>query len=225
MRFILLSILFSSPLLAADFAPTESCVFATLTSKKGFASGLAHDHFVTHKIPDLKISSGDESYANAAFKGSFRVDELTVDDFSLAKKWQGRLKDIGLISTDYTELGDSDREDIKKTMLSDEQLDAKKFPVGKIEINRIESGSGTFRNFNYKNKVQAQLTIKDKPTNILMFANVELKPENLEFEGVAEFKISSFDIKPYSAFMGAVGNHDDMLLYTNCTAKKLGGQP
>lgn len=214
---LLFGFIFSSTLEAAQYKPTSECVFAIMTQKRGLASGLAHNHFVSHDLQDTIIDADPEHPTKARFFSTFKVDNLVFDDFEQINRWASKIKDYEGFSKEFTKVSPEDSAEIKTHALAENQLNAAKYPIGKIELKSLVQGSPAgFRDF--RDTAVADMTISGKTSEIVMAINFSFEESALKFEGFAKAKFSQFGIEPYSAFLGAVGNKDEFFMYTNCKA-------
>lgn len=205
---------------ALQFTPTSECVFAIITQKRGLASALAHNHFITHKFDRVVIEADPAKPLQAKFISEFSVKELSFDDFDQVEKWLPTIKEIEGLSAQFVKISEGDRNEIKKSALAENQLNADKYPTGKIELKSLSEASlAGFERF--KHTAIAEMTIAGKTSEIQMALNFSLEGPNLMFEGISKTTFSKFGITPYSAFLGAVGNKDQFFVYTNCKAIQL----
>ena len=207
----------SKPVQASVYQINADCLFSMVTQKKGFASSLAHNHFVTLPLTGMKIEADSSHPDRSHFSGEFKIEDLIFDDFSQVKKWQTSLSSLGSFEAIFTEISDKDREEIRTHGLAEDQLNAKKHPGGAFKLKNIAPGSIIgFEKFKYV--VTADLTISGKTSEIQIAANIDFSEKILKFEGISKAKFSQFGIEPYTAFLGAVGNEDQFFIYTNCSA-------
>lgn len=216
----LFCVVINSSSYADQYTPTPDCVFAVITQKKGLASGLAHNHFISHKFDGLTIEVDPSRPLSTKFVYDFDVRSLTFDDFAQAEKWLLGISGIEGLSAIFSKISQDDRDEIKKHAFAADQLNVDKYPTGRIELKSLsETSQNGFERF--KNTAIAELTIGGKTSPIQMALNFSLDGSNLNFEGISKTSFSSFGIKPYSAFLGAVGNQDQFFIYTNCKSTRL----
>jgi hypothetical protein len=198
------------------YRPSSDCVFSMITQKKGFASGLAHNHFVTMPLAGLNIEVDSSNPLNSQFGGDVKAADLVFDDFDLIRKWQPKLSELKLFDADFSDISEKDRSEVRSHALAEDQLNEKKFSNVTYRLKNVTEGSlKGFEHFKYTALID--LTIAGKTSEVGMATNFSFVDKTLNFEGVAAATFSQFKIKPYSAFLGAVGNKDQFFFYTNCS--------
>jgi polyisoprenoid-binding protein YceI len=203
---LLLLSLLATPSLAAgwalDLANTELVVKVW---KTGAAAGLAHDHV----IRATRVS------------GSARLDEAANPRFlnvSLSVEVAGLVPDEPDVRQRYGVAGaavpDSDRQKVKEHMLSDEQLDATRYPTISFTSKQVSSSpDGAL-------ECLGDLTVHGVKKEVLFPVTMKVSEQKVEGDAHVKFRTSDFGIKPYSTALGLVGNKDEVELVVHVALKR-----
>ncbi len=196
-RNLLLVVLFVLALLprsvvAAEYTlQPERSELVVLVFKSGFASAFAHDHVVRATTFTGSVSGDPGNPVSAAVRVAVPVDALAVDEPEIRKKH-------GLPEGP----GDSDRREIRGTMLGDRQLDAAKYTeIGFRSVSIVPQAGGGFL-------LSGDFTLHGTTRRISIPVAARLSNGALHATGSFEFKQSDFGITPISLFLGAVRNQD-----------------
>ena len=194
-------------------------VFAVVTQKAGFAARLAHNHLVVAGPSTIHLELDADRLERTAFGMVTSAHDLVVDDPEQRARWQDRIRDLDLVD-ELGAPGDSDREKIRDTMLSDEQLDAESDPEISVTLLGIapgetQSGSVTFPYF-----ADIAVRVRGQTVEREVAADFRIEGDRLFVEAVGLFTFTEFGIKPYSAFMGSVKNKDEFTFYLNLQAMR-----
>jgi polyisoprenoid-binding protein YceI len=92
------------------------------------------------------------------------------------------------------------------------QLDVEHYPVMKFTSTRIEPQTAEVYT------VTGELTIRGVTQTVTFPAQVQQRENTLHAQGSFRFTQSSFGYEPYSAFLGAVKNQDEVLLHFDIVA-------
>jgi len=190
----------------------DDSIFAVITHKAGFAAGLAHDHLVSADPQAVSLQFDAAAPTRTTMEFVVAAEELTVDDPELRGRWSPRLMELEILEESLGELPEKDRGKIRKAMLGTKQLAAEKFP--KIEARIIGVGAaaepeGDF--FEYQ--VNLALTVHGKTVTRSVSAGFSVSDGRVTIEAFGSFRFTDFEIKPYSALLGAVKNQDDFHVY------------
>ncbi len=175
--------------------------FVVQVFKKGAASALAHDHVVRASTMQGSIT------VDVADPTTAKID-ITIDTAGLINDEPSLRKRYGLEGT----LSDGDRKEVLANMQNKEQLDVKNHPKMTFVSTGLTRGQGN------KLVLKGNLTIKGKSKEIAMPIDVKLSGKTIEGKGTVGIKTSDFGIEPYSAFLGAVGNKDELILHVRLVA-------
>lgn len=175
--------------------------FVVQVFKAGAASALAHDHVIhaTALFGTVTMDAADRAGAKV---------EVTVPTKSLVNDDPTMRKRFGLEG----EISEKDRAAILANMRHPDQLDIEVHPTITFVSSSVQAGAGTSMTLN------GALTIRGKSKNISMPIDVSQKGNTIDGKGTIRLKTSDFGIEPYSAFLGAVKNQDQIILHVRLVA-------
>lgn len=189
----------------APAPPAPAPVTYKLDPSKGFvyiqvfkdpttlASGLSHDHVIRAMGWTGAVTWDPANPATCKVDINVPVAQLLVDAPEMRKK-------VGY----DTVLDDSQREDVTKNMLSDEQLDGKKYPNITFKATKCEGTGDSV-------KVTGGLTIH----GVTKTVTVPMKVTNgdaFTAKGSLHILATDYGFEPYSALLGQLKNQNDMTL-------------
>jgi hypothetical protein len=211
--------LHASLALAAEYriVPQES-VLAVVTHKAGFASGLAHNHFVTAGRYEARLELDPASSTTARFTVGLHAEDLVVDDPKLEQAWHGRLDELGILSEPFGDPSDEDRAKIRRTMLSAKQLDAETFPEISASVVWIRRDAADSHAEGFPYVVRLAMKIHGQRVEREFAARYALADGKLLVEAFGSYRFSEFGIRPYSSFLGAVKNRDEFHVFVYLVA-------
>ena len=156
-------------------------------------SSMSHDHVVRAGSVSGTIMV-DPDFASCAAAILVPVSELHADEPEVRKR-------LNL----PTDLDVDDREQVKRNMLSEDQLDAAHFPTVVIEVNacKVEKSTGRVNLIGF-------ITIRGKTRNLSVVAEITLEDDLLRARGAFVRKHTEFGFKPYSAALGSMKNLDEI---------------
>jgi polyisoprenoid-binding protein YceI len=196
---MLIALVLLSPVLAArsvvytvDPARSE---FVVRLFKAGVGSALAHDHVVRATHYSGRIQGDPDEPSSVSIDVEVQSASLRADEPATRARY-------GLSALP----SDSDREEIQRTMESTTQLDVAGHPTMRFHSTRVERNAGD------RFTVTGELTIRDVGQPVSFPAIVEQRDGALHARGSFRFRQSSFGFRPYSAFLGAVKNQDEVVL-------------
>jgi polyisoprenoid-binding protein YceI len=164
-------------------------------------AGASHDHIIVAQgwSGFVTWSQGDNSGCKVTF--DVPVKGLSADQPAMRKKY-------GLSSI----LSDGQRSDVKKNMLSKNQLDAGSHPKIKFAARSCSGSQGQVT-------VKGMLTIHGvtKPVSIPM--KVTASDAAFTGKGRVTIRATDFGFDPYSAGFGALKNKNNMVLIVDVTAQ------
>ncbi|MCS6926332.1 MAG: YceI family protein [Candidatus Binatia bacterium] len=169
--------------------------------KAGIGAVLAHDHVVRATAYTGSIEGDPGDPTTAVIVLEVQVASLQADEPEIRQKY-------GLAAS----LSEADRRAVQATMLSARQLDVQRYPLIRFRSTRVTpQGTGKY-------VVTGELTIRGITQPVSFPVQVELRNGVLRGWGSLRFLQSSFGYAPYSAFLGAVQNQDEVLLHFDVTA-------
>jgi polyisoprenoid-binding protein YceI len=170
-------------------------------SRAGPAGRLAHDHAV--RATDLRgtVEFDPAAPGEAAVVVEVPTAALRVDEPADRR----RLGLEGDLSADQ-------RADVDRAMRAPDQLDVARFPAIRFESTSIRrEGEGRYA-------VSGRMTIRGVTRELSFPARVTLEDGTLVARATVSFLQSSFGYRPYSAFLGAVRNRDEVTLQVDLVA-------
>jgi hypothetical protein len=214
-----LSALAGSNAVAKDWAVVqEDSIFAVLTHKAGLGSSLAHNHLIYPKAYSTSLSSEDDELESVSFKLEFPVDNLTVDDPDMQKKWQPRINPYKLANSKLSPVRPSDRNSITESMLGPEQLDAETYPTISAELVVIEEAKTTVGNMRFSRQALVRVTIHGQTVERKVPIDIIWEEDRMFVQALGAFTFTEFGITPYSAMLGAVKNQDQFHIFVHLEA-------
>jgi hypothetical protein len=196
----------------------EQSVFAVVTHKGGFASGMAHNHFIAASNYAVRLDFDETDPLATKLEVRFAAEDLVVDSPEQRQRWYPRLEALGILDKSFGELSDKDRENIRKTMLSEKQLDATAFPEISARIVSVAMEGAELGGVELSHRVTLALSTHGQSVEKPLMARYELVDRTLRIEAVGVFRFRDFGIKPYSAMLGAVKNKDEFHIYVSLVA-------
>jgi polyisoprenoid-binding protein YceI len=169
--------------------------------KAGVGAVFAHDHVVRATRYSGQIEL--DSTAPTAAQISVEVDAtaLIADEPETREKYNLP-----------PGIGEESRQEIQQTLESEGQLYVRRYPVIRFRSTHIT----VERKGQYT--VTGDLELRGVTRNISLSLQAELRGKELHGKGSGRFLQSSFGYQPYRAFLGAVKNHDEVVLHIDITA-------
>jgi hypothetical protein len=200
------------PVAADQTVDTERSVFALLTHKGGFAQGRAHDHVIVAAEPTAELSwSG--APAGASFRLSARAADLEVDPPETRDALAGRFEELGLRSGDFQPIDAEQRAKVRETMLGRKQLDAERFPAIGARLLELREEPSTVGAVAMTHRGVVELEAHGETVEVPFAGRVDQEGDTLRIEATGRLRFTDLGIEPYSAFLGAVKNLDEIDLY------------
>lgn len=169
--------------------------FVIQVFKDGAAAAFAHDHTV-HAVDVV-----GEVVADAANPAASKVN-ITVQTKSLVNDDPQMRKQFGLDPS----VPEKDRISVNDSMKAEEQLWVSKYPTITFTSTSVEkTGEG-------KITLVGDFTLRGQTKKLKLPVTVKIDGNNLKADGKVRFKTSDWGMKPYSAFLGAVKNKDEVVL-------------
>lgn len=193
--------------------PSAEHVFAVLTHKGGFASGRGHNHLIVAGRPEVKLDLDPENVLATHFGLEVLAVDLLVDPDPLRGELYSRLEELGLLDESFGEVDEKARRKIRTSMLDRDQLDAERFPQIAVKLLEVREETVSFGAVEFPFSGAIELSIHGHTVVRPFHASVERRQDAVFVEAIAEAAFSDFDIKPFSAFLGAVKNLDPVHFY------------
>ncbi len=197
----------------------EESVFAVITHKGGFGSGLAHNHLVVARSPEVELEFDAENPLETRFSVAVEVDDLVADDPELQSAWNARILELGILEEPMEELKEKNRRKVGDAMRGKKQLDAARHPGLTAELGGLIEAPTSHGDTEFPLRADLQVKIRGETRAVPAAVRYEWDGESLTVEAVATAKFSDFGIRPYSAMLGAVKNLDEFHLLVVFTAR------
>jgi polyisoprenoid-binding protein YceI len=171
--------------------PAASALYVRVDKDPGtVASGLAHDHVVVATGWSGTASFGEGGACTVAVE--VPVESLVVDDPAFRAR-------VGL------EDGPSERQraQIRDSMLGQDQLAADANPRIAFRADRCDPSGDTV-------SVHGELTLRGVTRPVVVPMRVSVDGGRMHATGGFTIRATDFGFEPYSAFLGAVKNRDEM---------------
>jgi polyisoprenoid-binding protein YceI len=180
--------------------PTQS-EFVVQLFKAGVGAALAHDHVIRATEYTGEIQGDPTASTTAKIVVEVQATSLKADEPALRQKY-------GLTSS----LSEQERREIQAAMEAQDQLFISRHPTLRFRSTRVEQQTdGAYL-------VSGELTIRGVTQVITFPAQVQQRDGVLHSWGSFRFKQSLFGYAPYSAFLGAVRNQDEVVLHFDIVA-------
>jgi polyisoprenoid-binding protein YceI len=173
-----------------DVDPRDSTLHI-LVYRGGALARLGHNHVMTVRDLQGRIWS-HATLAKSGFDVSFPVAEMVVDDPDARRAAGGDFP---------PDVPEADREGTRKNMLRAEVLDAEHYPS-------IELKSVTVAGSAQDPEITARITIRNASRDVSLRPSVRIDGNRLTATGELDLLQSDFDIKPFSAALGALTVQD-----------------
>jgi polyisoprenoid-binding protein YceI len=157
------------------------------------ASGMSHDHVMRASGWTGTATWDPAKPENCKIDISVPVDKLVVDPPKLRAA-------VGYDST----LSDGQRGDVRKNMLSKDQLNSSKYSEISFSATSCKVVSGS------KVDVSGKLTIKGTSKPITIRMTLDADAQSYSAKGGFKIKGSDYGLEPFSAMMGALKNQDEL---------------
>jgi len=203
LRGLLATILLSASSQAAQYVidPARSEIAVQLF-KAGVGSVFAHDHVLRAAKYSGQIQLDPAAPTAAQITVEVDATALVIDEPMLRQKHKLPL-----------DLSEDNRREIQQTMESEAQLDVRRHPKIRFRSTRITERDGQYT-------VVGDLELRGVTRPITLSVQAELQNNLLHAKGSARFLQSSFGYKPFSAFLGAVQNRDEVVLHVDIVAAR-----
>jgi len=176
----------------AIFAARPGALFyaRVYRSSAGVLSSLSHDHVIRAGAFTASIRFDPSAPERCSATLQIPVKSLMVDEPSMRQR-------VGL----STPLDASDRKTVRQHMLAEDQLDAEHHPEIQVLLaGCVESATrGSYH-------ADVTFTIRGKTARRERAARITLSGSQLSARGSLRLSHAAFGIRPYSAWLGSVGN-------------------
>jgi polyisoprenoid-binding protein YceI len=173
------------------FLSNKGVLYVQVYKAATFVADFSHDHAIQAVGWSGKGTWDAEDYSSCKISISVPVNNLQVDKPEIRKL-------AGIEGT----ISESMRQDVKKHMLSDIQLNADKYPMITFESTGCEGSGGSMT-------LKGNFTMHGNTKAISIPVTVS-NDDGLSIKGSFPVKATDYGFEPYSAMFGAVGNKDEM---------------
>jgi polyisoprenoid-binding protein YceI len=182
------------------FDPARSELVVQLF-KAGIGGPLAHDHVVsaTQYTGQIQVDLADPT--RSVITVAVQTAALQADDPTLRQKYKLTKP-----------LSEKDRQEIQAHMQAPDQLDVGRYPAIQFRSTQIA------RQVEGQYTVTGDLTIRGVTQSVTFPVQGELQAGLLHGWGSFRLLQSRFGYKPYSAFLGAIRNQDEVVLHFDIVA-------
>jgi len=194
-------------------------LFAVLTHRAGFASGLAHDHLVVARGAEASLAFDPGDPAAATFRFSVPALSLDVDPAAERAALAPRLVELGALPGELPAVDDDDRADVRESMLGPRQLHAEQFPTISAELVALERRGAAGARVALGWNATVRVSLHGRTVEKAVPVRWEVADGVLTAEALGEYRFTEFAIEPYSAMLGAVKNADLFHLYVKLVAR------
>lgn len=217
----LLFCLLTFPISADDYViDGEESLLSVVIHKAGIFSAFAHNHLVHADEYEAELMIDGDDTGTIAFTVDLEARNLVADDPAMKLHWYPRLEAVGILEEPFEDISASNREKIRESMLSEEQLDADRFPTVTARITEVSERTGDDAGATHD--VTVEITLHGHTVTETFPAEIQLDGDTLEIEAYAPLRFTDFGIKPYKAMLGAVKNRDEFHVYVAVRAQRAG---
>ena len=169
--------------------------------KTGIGAQFAHDHVVRATKYSGQIRLDPSAPTSAEIAVDVDATALVADEPETRQKYK---LPLGLSAENQRE--------IQQTLESESQLHVRRYPKIRFRSSRITlERVGQYQ-------VTGNLELRGITQAVSFLVHAELQQDELRGKGSARFLQSSFGYQPYSAFLGAVKNQDEVVLHVDIVA-------
>jgi len=188
-------------------ADPSASVLAIRVSKSGLLSGLAHNHL----------------FVPSRWHAEARYDPGRLPDTSVLV-----VVDASSMHDQEPRLNAASRDEVSRTALGPEVLDAKRFPEIRFRADEFRDASEV-GNREVEGVLRGSLTLHGTTRPIAVSLKVRTEGPWLRATGSATFAQSDFGIRPYNTALGTIGVDDevnvefDLLMRPSSASAAMGG--
>ena len=202
----------------------DSSLLAFVNHKRGIASGLIVDPLTYPGEYDLNIAL-NPSIESATFTIRYDVKNIQVAGSKVLRRWGREILDSGATRKPLEAPSPSRQRKIRNVILSKKFMDAARYPEVRVKSLGIEAISNGASERRHTHTMTIQITMHGKTVTTTFPSTVVLEGDRLTIDAAFPLKLSEFNIKPYSAFFGAVRFSDTFHVYMHFEAKRKPGRP
>ncbi len=170
---------------------SQSLLYVKVFKASTIGSGLAHDHVIRATRWDARLDFDPTNPSLCRLALQVPVAQLVVDEPWLRKR-------VGFGKSIDAE----DRQKVRRAMLDEDQLDAQKHTLIRVEGSRCVAAAGQPGRFD----VQLAVSVRGRTKRLATRVTVNTQGNQMRISGGFRVRHADFGMKPYSAFLGAVAN-------------------
>lgn len=193
----------------------EASVLAIATQRAGIAGRMAHDHLIHAGGFDYALAVSGADPESVTFSLTLAAEGLVVDEPDALARWWPRLQEHGLVDRGPSSLSEGERADVRASMLGADQLNAEEHPAIRAEIVSI---AGAESADNTTHRITVAVTVAGATVEYPFDAVLTVDDGRLEVEAHTVARFTDFGIRPYRAFLGAVRNQDEFVVFVHVVA-------
>ncbi|MFN3198647.1 MAG: YceI family protein [Bradymonadia bacterium] len=175
--------------------------------KDGVADGFAHNHVIRGTDVTGTVTYDPDDVAQCSFDATLKTTTLKADLASARKRY----KLEGTLDKD-------DREEVEENMKAEDQLHVSKYPTVRMKSVKVSKAGERYL-------IIADTTLKGETRRTVLRGQVSVNGDTLTGTGKMKVKQSAFGMEPYSAFLGAVENKDELIIHVRFVAEALQAAP
>jgi polyisoprenoid-binding protein YceI len=197
----------------------EETTVAVVVRTRGIAARFAPDHFIHAGDFRATLVLDPEAPEGAGFQARVASAALIADDPEARQAFGGRLQELGILDDPYDDMSEGDRQDVRSSMLSEDQLNVDEHPWIEVEAVAIQASEDP----DFPWEITGALTVRDTRVEAPVRGRMVSEGGRIRIEAFGRFRFTDFGIRPYSAFLGAVRNRDEFHVYLELVAEPRGG--
>jgi hypothetical protein len=194
----------------------DESVFAIATQRAGIAGRMAHDHLVHAGEYEYSLAMPDGEPAAITFSLTVLAEGLVADDPGALDRWWPRLQEHNLVARGPSSFRESERADVREAMLGEDQLDVANHPEITAELLEIYEDADA----EHTHTGRVAITVVGETVETDFTATIELAGDEMAVEAYAVARFTDFGIRPYRAFLGAVRNQDEFVIFVRFMARR-----
>lgn len=197
----------------------EETTVAVVVRTRGVAARFAPDHFIHAGDYRATLVLDPEAPERGSFQARVATAALVADDPESRQAFGTRLRELGILDDPYDDMSEGDRQDVRSSMLAEDQLNVDDHPWIEVEAAGIHASDDP----DFPWEITGALTVRDTRVEAPVQGRMVSEAGRIRIEAFGRFRFTDFGIRPYSAFLGAVRNRDEFHVYLVLVAEPRGG--
>lgn len=183
----------------------DTSLIAFITHKGGIAATFVDNNLCYPGDYDIDLRVGD-TLEQVRFEFSFEAQSLVVNDPDAQDRWYPLFHRLNILEKPFGRESESRRDRIKRIMVSEDQLDAERYPTIAARCLGVRSvpllmGANVYM-------ITLEVSMHGVTTTAEMPAFIRQNGDRLTVDIHGKLKFSDFEMKPYTRFFGAVRYRD-----------------